>query len=485
MGLATIQFYKNPYDYPKYTETLTPVGSSFQATPLGVGLKSGSMFLSGTMATFMTFNYMKIDRDGATIWAWVDDVDYEVDGGFTVKYSVDPWRTYKSKVTLGSQFITRSPQSTFKLDTLLNSTKPTVNVQTNEHNWATSNRVLVVQARPEPAYVANNTPVQPTPYHFYFAAYDPTNWQATQALVDLFTNIRASGAVTNIITVYSLPYMSLGSLPEVLLPIFEGDDQTATISGFKFLSGTLNVKDLLTRSRTVVFDFDLNELMRVPHSVQLLIPDAGIMSIPDEFLLAPNLRVRQDIDLFSGASNYMLTYGSTNQLTGISVRGSSTSSIPVISNPYDTYISQNQNALAVSLIGDVASVVAGAGSFLLAPNPVSAGAAVKGVTGLVGDYAKRADMKDMAASNPPSFLGTAMANHFHDKFFTIVKRADVSNESLVVANYGYPHDMVASLSFPSSGYVETKNCNVSGDGTVPRWALREINTMFDSGVLVV
>ena len=91
------------------------------------------------------------------------------------------------------------------------------------------------------------------------------------------------------------------------------------------------------------------------HSVQVVVPDAGIISIPDYMLKDGDLYLRQDVDMFSGASNYMVV--SDNKYFTQSVRGSSISSIPIISDPMETYISQNQNALATALIGDVASIV--------------------------------------------------------------------------------------------------------------------------------
>lgn len=485
MGMASIQFYQNKYDYPKYTRVLTPVGTELSFTPETTGLKAGTVIAAGNMSHFMNCNYIRINRDGATIFAWIDEVSFHTDASFYVRYSVDPFRTFESKITLGTQYVKRSSTVTNKMDPLLGSLQHEYDMQTTQVQWSSSNtRVMVVQVNPEPAFVANNTPVQPTPYHFYFCSYDPNNWQASPALVDFFTKLRASSAVSNIITLYSIPYMDISTLNEVLLPIFEGEEQVETVAGFKFLSGTNNVKDLLTRSRLVPVPA-YNTLSKIGHGVQVMIPDAGLMLIPDEVLAQGNVKVRQDVDIFSGASNYMITCGDNNDVTAISVRGSSTSSIPIISNPYDTYISQNQNALTTSLIGDVASTVGGIGSFMVAPNMISAGVAMKGVTGLVSSYSSMQDKQNMSPSNPPSFLGTAMANHYNNVFFVIVKTANVTNQALVNARYGYPIEIIQDVSVPTNGYLELQNCNVSGNGTVPRWALEEINTIFNNGLLII
>lgn len=485
MGMATIQFYQNKYDYPKYTRTLTPVGSELSFTPETTGLKAGTVIAAGNMSYFMSCNYIRIKRDGATIFAWIDEVSFHTDSSFYVRYSVDPFRTFESKITLGTQYVKRSSTVTNKFDPLLGSLQHEYNMRTSQILWGNYHaRIMVIQVNPEPAFVANNTPVQPTPYHFYFCSYNPDNWQASPALVDFFSKLRASSAVSNIITLYSIPYMNIDALPEVLLPIFEGEEQVETVSGFKMLSGTNDVKNLLTRSRVVPLP-PYNALSKIGHSVQIMIPDAGIMNIPDEVLTKGNVKVRQDVDIFSGASNYMLTCGENDELTGISVRGSSTSSIPIISNPYDTYISQNQNALTTSLIGDVASLAGGIGSFMIAPNMMSAGVAAKGVTGLISSYSSLQDKQNMSPSNPPSFLGTAMANHFNSVFFLIVKTANVTNQSLVNERYGYPIETIQNVSVPATGYLELQNCNVSGTGTVPRWALEEINTIFNNGLLII
>lgn len=486
MGMATIQFYQNKYDYPKYTDTLTTIGGELPFTPETTGLKAGTVIAAGNMTHFMNCNYIRIKRDGATIYAWIDEVTFHTDSSFYVKYSVDPFRTFKNRISLGTQYVKRSSTPTNKLDPLLGSVSQAYDMETTQYLWGNyHSRVMVIQVNPEPAYVVNNTPVQPTPYHFYFIAYNPDNWQATAPLTDFFAKLRASGAISNIITMYNLPYMNISSLPEVVLPLYEGEELKHSISGFKMLSGTNNVKDLLTRSRVIDTSMAYSQLTRKGHTTQIMIPDAGLMNVPDEVWARGNVKVRQDVDIFSGASNYMLTCGTSDELTGISVRGSSTSSIPIISNPYDTYLSQNQNALTTSLMGDVASLAIGAGTFAIAPNMVSGAAALKGVTGLVSSYSGLQDKQNMSPSNPPSFLGTAMANHYSSVFFLITKTAHVTNQDIVNTRYGYPVEIIQDVTVPTSGYLELQNSNVSGNGTVPRWALEEINTIFNNGLLIV
>jgi hypothetical protein len=170
-----------------------------------------------------------------------------------------------------------------------------------------------------------------------------------------------------------------------------------------------------------------------------------------------------------------------------SVRGSSISSIPIISDPMDTYLSQNQNGLATSLIGDVASIAMGAGLIAgtggIGAAVGGAGSITAGVHGLMNTAASIGDAGNHY-SNPPAFLGTALAANFNQRFWVVTKKLKVTNESKVREQFGYPYNMVDTLSFPQSGYIQTESCNVESDGSVPRWALEEINTLFNNGILV-
>ena len=157
------------------------------------------------------------------------------------------------------------------------------------------------------------------------------------------------------------------------------------------------------------------------------------------------------------------------------------------SDPLDTYLSQNQNALTTSLIGDVASIAGGVatavGSGGLGAG-LGAGMASSGVANIVGRMANQADIANQY-SNPPAFLGTAMATNFNGKFWVLVTRKAIDNAELVHTNYGYPYNKIGVLVFPNAGYIQTEGCAVnSTDGSVPNWAISEINNNFNSGIYV-
>ena len=481
MSMATLQFYKNPYVYPNYG-SITAVGSSMQCTPVGTGLKTGSIKVAGDMADFMNCNYLRLVRNGSTIYAWVEDVAFHTANSFTVSYSVDAWRTYRSKVTLGTQYIDRSNTVTSQPDNMLGSTNPTPEISTQVHSIGNgAKRVFVVQTRNPGAAAFTRSPVQPTPYRFHFIEYSVNDWLSTTPLFNLM--VAVSGAQPElVVTMYSVPWFDTSTLPIQDMYIKSGEDP---ISGFRFMSDNIAPNTLLTNEADITIGEDMAILRRRNHSVQLVLPEAGIMDIPDELLMKSSLRLRQDIDLFSGAVNYMLVSGTAEYYTN-SVRGSSISSIPVVSDPLDTYLSQNQNALATSLIGDVASIGAGLAGAAMAPGvgtAIGAGSAAQGINNIINRTAQQNDMKNKF-SNPPAFLGTALASNFNGVFWTVVSKQRVDNATHVNGNYGYPYQMVAPLSFPSSGYIKTEGCSVTSDGTVPKWAIEEINTMFNNGVAV-
>ena len=472
MSMATLQLYKNPYIYPDYG-TITSYGSSMACTPVGTGLKSGMIKVKGTMADFMNCNYLALTRSGKTIYAWIEDVKHSTANSFEVSYRLDPWRTFRSNITLGTQFIERSNIVTFKRDELLGSTQAEPDVLETMHTFDNSNnRTLVIQTTTDTGEQFSNTPVNPTQYKFYFMDYNIHDWVGNTSLNQFMMAIGGGAEPENIVTMYSVPFVDTSHLDTADITIHPGNTK---VTGFKVLRENKTMQNRLTQQKKINIGTPINALMRVEHNVQLVIPDAGIISIPDYMLKDGDLYLRQDIDLFSGASNYMVV--SSNKYYTQSVRGSSIASIPVISDIKDTYLSQNQNALATSLIGDVAGiaggVVAGGG----------AGSALAGLNGIINRYANISDMTGKT-SNAPAFLGTALVASFNQSFWVVVTKQNVDNENHVHNNFGYPMNKVMPLNFPTSGYIKTQACSVSSDGTVPRWAIEEINQMFNNGVLV-
>src|SRR5690606_23174135 len=151
-----------------------------------------------------------------------------------------------------------------------------------------------------------------------------------------------------------------------------------------------------------------------------------------------DLYLRQDVDMFSGASNYMVV--SRSKYFTQSVRGSAVSTIPIVSDPMDTYISQNQNALATALIGDVASIIAGGATAYAtawAGSAVAPGMTSGGPSFTVNRYKSIRAMQSKA-STPPAFLGTAPASSFNLMFWLVNTKEQVDDTNVVQTTFGYP-----------------------------------------------
>lgn len=491
MGIASLTLYRNPYDYPKFTETLTQVGYTEQITPINIGLRTGKMRIEATMGEMMGCNYLKIDRDGGSFYAWIDNVEYLNDVIFNVSYTIDPWRTYKDKIDLGYQYIQRDIYPTLKKDELLSTTLPYVDINTYTHNMPTAGkRVLVVQARhTDSGSLFSNVPVQPSPYDLYFQEYDVNDWTANTNIYTLFNAIMSNNKPKNVVTVYSIPYVNFDYLG-VSNPLKLDTDPEMVIEGFYQFNNQNSDNPDITGATTTRGELDLSfvddDFFKTEHQVQLVVPEAGVIELSDELLSQSKLYLRQDVDVFSGASNYMLENG-TGDLFDKSIRGSSISHIPIVGDPEETYISNNQNALTTSLIGDVANIGMGAAT-MFASGGIGAGiGGAQVMSGISGILNRRATIKDIGDNfvNPTAFLGTATAGALNGQFWLVVRQARSDNKQIVNDNFGYPVDMIKNLAFPTQGYVKTEGCVVSADGTVPRWAMQEINQMFDNGVYVI
>lgn len=498
MSMASLQFYKNKYHYPHFSSTLTAYGPMIECTPVGMNLRSGSLHVKGDMTDFMNCNYLSFERDNQTVYGWIDDVRFRTSESFEVVYSVDAFRTYKSKIDLGVQYIDRRPQATANLDPLLGSDQSYMDLSTHSIDTVgTGSRVFVVQVRPAAGEIYSTTPLQPTPYQFFMVEYNPKQWTTSTPLQQLLTALEGGAETENLVTMYSIPWMNLNGLLQRSLPVTYAGGTTENIAGWYMLDNVADVGSRLTFTTPLHFNgINKDELLRVQHSVQLVIPEAGIIDIPDELMMRTDLGLRQDVDLMSGACNYMLVTadGPYTQST----RGSSVSSIPILSDPMDTYVSQNQNAMAVSLLGDVAMMAGSlamfhplgraAGTALGLGAGMSTGAGVLGLyTGVNNMIDRQASIMDAGSkfSNPPAFLGSALGANFNGQVWVVIRRAPVDNAALVHENFGYPYGKVAPLVFPNSGYIKTEGCNVmTSNGGIPRWALQEINAIFDNGILV-
>lgn len=482
-----VTLYKNPKYLPEYTENLAIAGGPYTLTPRNMGFREGYFDIQLDVDTIMGCNYLKIDRGQTPLYAYIDRVDHlSGDKLHRIHYRVDPLRTYKNKLDLGNQFIVRSSTPTDLYDEMLGSTEPINEVDFQEYPLGNSTkRILVVQVRRNDAMEVSATPVQPSPYHFFFRSYNVADWTSDSAIMGLMTMLNSDAEPENIVTIYSVPYFNMAGGESTELPVKSGGS-TTMIEGWTTI--TSNNATPMSDRITLTQNISVPEgLTRIDHKALLVIPEAGVMDIPDEAMYATDLRLRQDVDIFSGSSNYMLESHDGTRRYHVSARGSAVNNIPIVSDPTQTYISQNQSSLATSLLGDVATVGMGAMAIKTgAGAPMGGMMMARGVAGALGTAG---NVKDAARHphNPSAFLGSALAGKFSQRFWVVVYYQRVDNEELVHNEIGYPRNIMEPLTFPSApeGFVQTQGCNLKSDGTVPQWAITELNNLFDRGIKVV
>lgn len=474
--MDTVRLYKNPDPYPYFSNNLTLYKTINNVKPINKNVRSGYIDCQLTFDDILSFNYLAFTREGRTVYAWVTDVEL-ISGNklYRIHYNIDAFRTYKNDIVLGVQHVVRSPTPTQLYDPFLSSTQHYNNYSVQVYTLGNPlYRYLIVQKRVDPDEVQSGHPGQPSPYKLYAIRYNVNNWRATQPLVEFMDYISGQYAKTsNIVTIYSVPYINYEAFNTVQLTVRVGDDGSKMIDGWKLISGSpINPENFTIKSPALSIPSDITKSR---HNISVLIPDAGIINIPDEIALKGDIYLKAFVDIFSGATNYMIVDSNDNP-THLSVRSGGLPNIPILSDPYETYISQNQNTLAVSLLQDVANLGIG----VMSGNPMSL---FTGATSLINRFASLSDAQNTIPSNPPAFLGSALLPHFNNQFFLIINRQPYDNETQVRNRFGYPCNRIQQLTIPSSGYIQTTNCNVSSNGNVPLWAIQEINQLFDNGIL--
>ncbi|NCC80154.1 MAG: hypothetical protein EOM07_11200, partial [Clostridia bacterium] len=407
--MNTLQLYKNSKPYPYYSSSLTAYGSAKSVTPVNQNLRSGYVDLQLTLDDLLEFNYLSYSRNGRTVYAWVTDVE-KLGGSllYRVNFEVDAFRTYRSDLVLGNQFIVRRPVPSASYDPYLSSDQDWNDISINV--VAIGNplkRYAVVQKKhPGAAEIVSRVPGQPTPYQFWVCEYDVNNWSATTALRQLIQGLGDSAESSDIVTIYSVPHVDSSYLTGGTLNYKVGTTNKS-VDGWSLIRQETNPFEKFQNKVPLIFNTQHPDLTKVKHSVSLVIPDAGILNVPDEVIYGPNPVLIREVDIFSGSCNYHLAMENGLKMTPYSVRGSALSTIPILSNPYDTYISQNQNTIAASLLGDTASLIAG-GVMMSSGNPLGGAMAMQGGKGMLDTMIGLSDAKNMIPSNPPAFLGSAL-----------------------------------------------------------------------------
>lgn len=487
--MPTIALYKNTAYYPDYNPTITLVKTYTDVTPRNVDIKSGYVDVQMSFDEVMGCNYLKIEKGSKTLYAWINNIEERSgDALYRISYSIDPLRTYKDNLVLDNQYIARQPGSTDLYDPLLGSSSVAPTITRTEYVLGNSDqRVMVVQHYvSDNALSISNVPMIASPYRFYVCTFNPKRPLDTAAVYDLIRQIGGAAKPSNIVTMYSVPYFYIDGLPDAVggLPVVQGGT-TTFIGGWKYIPEDTfgyNIPNRLMTFTAINHD-NTGKVSRRKHALKLVFPDAGIMNVPDDYRFISGIGVRQDVDLFSGASNYILASNGGAVPYDVSLRGSAVNSIPIIADPEDTYLSQNQNSLITSMLGDVATAAA-VGFGFGGPAGAIGGAVGRGLLSAGQAVGNLMDIGNKQV-NPPAFLGSALVASFNQKFWALDIDWPTTNDALVHSEYGYPLNMVAPLVFPASGFVQTRECNIKSDGTVPLWAIQEINALFDAGIKVL
>lgn len=480
-----LKLYSNDYGYPDYGP-ITQIGSTLDVTPTIINERTGAIRVGLDWGTLNSVNYLSFEKGGFTSYAKIDEIVH-ISGNtvYDLHYSVDAFRTYRSKVNFGTQFVSRYPKVTLEFDPMLRGADGTVNdYEIEEHAlWRDpQSRFLVVQlTRPNDDAMVSVTPLQPNPYVFYYLPYQMNEMDTNDSITSLMDTIKESARPSNIVSIYSIPYVNLtfsgiDLIPSPLPLLIDGN--VVNVGNWFRVVGGDSSKMVTLHSEPILFNKDI---LKTKHSVSVLVPEAGIISIPDELLFKPGLKLRMDVDVFSGTSNYMLVYDGC-EITGASVRGGSVAPIPIAYDPIQQQIASQRTAMGMSLLSDVGSLVVGGGMVMSGAGAGVGGAMIgKGALGVISTMGGMVDNAN-THTNPPAYLGTALAPNFNGKYFIMTIKGRKDNAPLVNSEFGYPVNQLMALSIPGSGFVQTQGCHVSG--SIPNWAKDDINRILDEGLRI-
>lgn len=495
--MNVLTLYQNTAPYPYFKDSIT-LYKSLNVTPVNQNLRSGYVDLQLELDELTAFNYLSYARDGKTVYAWVTDAE-KLGGSllYRVRYEVDAYRTYRSEITLGGQWIERASNiAGYSKDPLYSAVNPGQDILSWEHAFSdAAYRTLVVQVRDDQVNVTGS-PLQPSPYTIYMLRYPVSDWTSESKIVNLMNYLRDSAQVSNIATIYSIPGWAYTSTDQEIHTItvrkttqeklFNGLwDNSQTFPGWaKFYA-----IDVAKLKKSRMIDFTPDPLLkRVYTHARLVLPDSGVMEIPDYLAFQPYKRLTRYIDIYSGACNYVLEYSSNNlnwYPLDIMVRGSAIGNIPVLSSPAETYISQNQNSLTSQILGDTAilagaigTAVATGGAALPAAGPIAATAAssLMRTAGNIGDADRQ------PPSNPPAVLGSALEPHYPGKFWLVWTSQKYDDAAALRNKMGNAVNAFQDVVIPESGFLKTRGCAVKCNSAVPLWAVQEINGLFDNGI---
>lgn len=489
-------------------------------------------------------NYVVLTEDyGKTVYAWIEEWTRERNGMFTVNYKIDAFRTFKNNINFGLQYVTRldglgldnvKPIGTIKDPMIKTYGLPYESIhQANaspDGNDGNNTRYAVIQVRGR-SYVGgvdvsapvnpSNNPLNPSQYRLYVTEYKLNNPNGTSfALNNLLTALRNMAETSNIVTMYSVPFINgYGQLADEELVLRVGDKPEETITGFKVIGEYDEIMPLQTFKTTIDLRGVIREEFLASYSdgsvqnpypdpgiseglnessgidflngdtAQLITPEGQVLNIPPSVLRGDfngdgkdtkynsKVPIERIVDLYSGSVS---THIGEDFLTQYSVRSGPLGEITILSDPKDSYLAQNKTSRAVGLATTI-----GGGILAATTGGVSlaASAAMLGPTAnsLIGTAAGIADSGNNY-SNQPLFLGETTGAKYNNLYHLVIT---THHKEFTGKTYGRPFEEALKLNNLQvngvKGYIQTHQCKVEG-ANAPIWAIDEINSLLDSGV---
>lgn len=480
----------NRYRYPDYEASVDTLASkSFtNCVELGVGGKTGTLRIGASSSDVSQFNYLSFDLGGKLYYAWITEWKKFNSTQYEVSYQIDAFRTYQNDITYGNQWIKRDMTESFYRDNMLQSTNPHMSQNTTILNYPDPDtRYLAIQWSKNPYKVAH--PIQPSPFGLYFMPYNVHT--GSSDVTELMTWLASvPGRPRNLGGIYSVPYVDTSLLvgnsllnADFIAPDNAVGEIAQSFPTLYHMPETLTAQAMrgAFRRSLVIPNGFADDIFRMEHSVTLMIPDGGIIEIPDSMLGGgKNLTLTQSSDPYSGITSYTLDLDGkpTNQV----VRGTALSAIPSISDEAAAYYSINSAAITAEAMNNAGSLLATTSTALGVAGPIGAVSAAIGGFGAFKDAAEQHRINaEKAKTTPPTMSGSALILNHSNRVWMVENRAYPKNPMQLYARFGYPQDYVKPCHI-GQRYVQTKECCVHTDGTVPSWAIDEINRIMDNGL---
>lgn len=494
--MITINYYINQYDYPEYGANLGSIIRTQQATPVRTGINSGTLKVEGGFKQFFDVNYISIIQDGSTRYAWITDIQHlSGERLWELTYQVDAFRTYLSRTNFGNQYVERYYTPTTKIDSLIGSnTTDYSNIEVTSTRFDVGDapqgwRTLVVQiSKAGDTSLINAGPVQPSPYALYLRTYDMRAWTSDTQLMAFFNDLINKEEPTNLVGIYSVPYIDIS--PTGTLPL-EREGGTDSYSGFS--TYTNSIYGALTKLLNITLpDVGTPQAERL---YTIDIPTAGQIIIPRYMVEGGGaLQLERLIDLYSGSTTYNLLYA--NQPTGLSVTAPPIADIPIAYDGRAQTLAVMRNGTRNSIYSmltpsNVSGIAGNAmtGFSLAGPMGAVAGATLGAVADPLMNTLKRQFLPahgDIVYSkdggSKQGGINTFLIKYEQTVFITC-QYASNQNADNIHNRFGYVHNTIVNIAIPTNGYIKTLGCTVRGN--IPKWARDSINDIMDSGLRIL